>query len=185
MAANMGGKAASALGAGAAELHDSIQKGADALSILALLANLFVLFCAVFGMIGIGDIIFSPIHYIVNIYQVFFACCACALEFPDNKVEQVPYVAEAQKYIFQYAKFLTKLWGRGVFYIFEASLAMTHEALLYEALGGCLLVVGIVTVVSEFYPEAGKKAVNTGLGGVQAATGQYAAKYERVPAPGR
>ena len=33
-----------------------------------------------------------------------------------KKVEQI---AQAQKYIFQYAKFLTKLWGRGILYIFE------------------------------------------------------------------
>merc|ERR1719515_642828 len=132
---------AAALNRGAAELHDYVQKGADALAILSFLANLLVVVCALIGMLSIGGIIFSPIHYIVNIYQVFFALCGCALESQDRWVEQV---AQAQKYIFQYAKFLTKLWGRGVLYIFEASSAMTHEAMLYEAVGGCLLVVGIV-----------------------------------------
>lgn len=164
-------------------MNEYVQKGADALAILSFLANFLVVVCAVIGMLSIGGIIFSPIHYIVNIYQVFFAVCGCALESQDKWVEQVEQLAQAQKLIFQYAKFLTKLWGRGILYIFEASLAMTHESPLYEAVGAILLVVGIVTVVSEFYPEAGKKAVNTGLGGVQAATGQYAAKYERVPAP--
>jgi hypothetical protein len=183
VAAAAGRGAASALNAGTRELNDYVQKGADALAILSFLANLLVFVCAAIGILSIGGLIFSPIHYIVNIYQIFFASCGMALESQDKWVEQVEQIAQAQKYIFQYAKFLTKLWGRGVLYIFEASLAMTHGALMYNVVGAIMLVVGVVTVVSEFYPEAGKKAVNSGLGGVQAATGQYAAKYERVPAP--
>jgi hypothetical protein len=179
----VGGKAAQALNAGATELNEYVQKGADALAILSFLANLLVVVCAIIGMLSIGGILFSPIHYIVNIYQVFFAVCGCALESQDKWVEQVEYIAQAQKYIFTYAKVLTKLWGRGILYIFEASLAMTHANIIYNVVGAVMLVVGVVTVVSEFYPEAGKKAVSSGLGGVQAATGQYAAKYERVPAP--
>jgi hypothetical protein len=179
----VGGRAASALNAGATELNDYVQKGADALAILSFLANLLVVICAFIGMFQLMDIVFSPIHYIVNIYQVGFAVVGCALESQDKWVEQVQQLAEAQKYIFQYAKFLTKLWGRGILYIFEASLAMTHENVMYDVVGAVMLVVGVVTVVSHFYPEAGKKAVNSGLGGVQAATGQYAAKYERVQNP--
>merc|ERR1719460_1841515 len=183
VAAGVGTRAASALNAGATELNEYVQKGADALAILSFLANVLVVVCAVIGMLSIGGILFSPIHYIVNTYQVFFALCGCALESQDKWVEQVEQLAQAQKLIFQYAKFLTKLWGRGILYIFEASLAMTHESIVYDVVGAIMLVVGVVTLVSEFYPEAGKKAVNSGLGGVQAATGQYAAKYERVPAP--
>jgi hypothetical protein len=171
------------LNAGAGELNEYVQKGADALAILAFLSNGLVMVCAIIGMLGLGDILFSPIHYVVNVYQVFFALCGCALESQDKWVQQVHQLAEAQKYIFTYAKFLTKLWGRGVFYVFEASLAILHENTLYKVVGALMLAVGTVTVVSEFHPELGKKAVTTGLGGVQAATGQYAAKYERVPAP--
>lgn len=177
------GMGASALNQGAAELNDYVQKGNDALAILAFLANLLVVVCAIIGMLSIGGIIFSPIHYIVNIYQVFFAVCGCALESQDRWVQQVEQLAQAQQYIFTYAKFLTKLWGRGILYVFEASLAMTHESIVYDVVGFIMLAVGVVTIVSEFYPEAGKKAVNSGLGGVQAATNQYNAKYERVPAP--
>jgi hypothetical protein len=181
MASAAGRGAGAALNRGAAELHDYVQKGADALAILSFIANLLVVVCALIGMLSIGGIIFGPIHYIVNIYQVFFALVGCALESQDSWVEKVEQLALFQKYIFQYAKFLTKLWGRGILYIFEASLAMTHANLVYEVVGAVMLVVGVVNVVSEFYPEAGKKAVNTGLSGVQSATAPYNAQYERVP----
>ena len=32
------------------------------------------------GMLSVGGIFFSTIHYIVNVYQLFFALCGCALE---------------------------------------------------------------------------------------------------------
>ena len=59
-------------------------------------------------------------------------------------MEKSEHLAAFQKYIFDYAMFLTKLWGRGAFYVFQASLAMTHTSILYEVVGAVMLVIGIM-----------------------------------------
>ena len=47
----------------------------------------------------------------------------------------MPQLQKAQSLIFEYAKLLTELWGRGVFYIFEASLCWCHDRIVYGLIG--------------------------------------------------
>jgi hypothetical protein len=189
MAANMAKSgaqaAASGINAMAGELDAQIKQGNDGLSILSFFAEVAVFVCAVLGMLQLGDIIFSPIHFAVNIYQLCFSVVGICLEAPETLVQKVPHIDQARGILFEYAKFLTELWGRGAFYMFQGGLAMTHVHVMYEMMGFIMLVVGILTIVVMFSPEAGKKVVRIGVSGVQKATGggQYDAAYQPVQNP--
>merc|ERR1719152_905673 len=104
-------------------------------------------------MLSLGDIVFSPIHYVINVYLLFFAAVGCILEGPEATIEKFPVVQKAQGFVHEFAKFLTELWGRGVFYVFQASLAMCHTNILFFIIGLYMLVIGGLTIMSQFAPE--------------------------------
>jgi len=103
------------------------------------------------------------------------------LEGPQDKIEKVPQILKAQEMIFEYSKFLTELAGRGLFYIFQASLLFCHNSPIYWIVGLYMAVVGGLTIGMFFSPEKTKKAVKVGVGGLRDATGPYAAKYQPTP----
>lgn len=47
---------------------------------------------------------------------------------------------------YEYAKFLTLLWGRGLFYLFQGSLALVQFSLLYAVVGVYMFVMGILCI---------------------------------------
>merc|ERR1719253_561178 len=166
---------------GVDELGAHIEKGNDGLSILALIMEIVITVSAIIGMLSVGDIVFSPIHYVINVYLLFFAAVGCILEGPESTIEKFPVLQKAQGFVFEFAKFLTELWGRGVFYVFQASLAMCHTNPLFFIVGLLMFLVGVLTIMSQFAPENTKKVVKIGVSQLKGATGPYAAKYEPAP----
>lgn len=180
MAQDAGRYGAQQASAGIQELGAYIEKGNDGLAILAFIGNLLIVLSAFIGMLNIADTAFRPIHYVINAYQLVFASCGMVLEAQESWIEKSAQLQKAQTMIFEFAKFLTELWGRGAFYVFQASLAMCHMSIIYILVGVYMLIVGALTIAMHFSPETAKKVVKVGVSGLQEATGPYAAKYERV-----
>jgi len=184
-AAGMGRQAAAAGGAalhdGVAELGAYIEKGNDGMAVLAFIGQLLIVVAAVVGCLSVGDLLFNPIHYCLTVYLLIFALTGMLLEGPQDKIEKVPQFLKAQELIFEYAKFLTELLGRGIFYVFEASLLFCHNSPIYWIVGLYMTIVGGLTIGMFFSPEKTKKAVKVGVGGIRDATGPYAAKYQPTP----
>jgi len=181
MAAAGAQQAAGFAAAGAQELGAYIEKGNDGLAILAFLGNLALAVSSVIGCLNVADIILgSPIHYALNAYLLVFSTVGMVLEAQESWIEKSSHLQRAQTLIFEYAKFLTELWGRGLYYIFLASLSMAHTHIMYIVLGLYMLVCGGLTVSMHFSPETTKKVVKVGVGQLRDATGPYAAKYAPV-----
>eukprot|EP00928_Gymnodinium_smaydae_P038245 TRINITY_DN26419_c0_g1_i1.p2 TRINITY_DN26419_c0_g1~~TRINITY_DN26419_c0_g1_i1.p2 ORF type:complete len:227 (+),score=63.71 TRINITY_DN26419_c0_g1_i1:85-765(+) len=129
------GLAAAREGAGvaAAELNKYIREGPAGISILCFLGGLATSFIGFLGLLNIGGGLTSPFSYVLNVYLTGFGFVAVLLE-ADTKAMQkmqvigkfVPLFDRYQAQIFTKANFLTELLGRGLFYFFVGSLAITQ-----------------------------------------------------------
>ncbi|KAF4757675.1 hypothetical protein FOZ63_023495 [Perkinsus olseni] len=76
-------------------------------------------------------------------YQFLFGVITCILEAnPELLRERVHW----QEKIYEHAKFLTLLWGRGLFYLFQGSLALVQFTLLYAIVGVYMVVMGVLCI---------------------------------------
>merc|ERR1712216_956067 len=124
---------------------------------------------------------FRAIQWLLNVYQFIFACVGICLEGRDTWIEQVPQWQLAQEYIFKYAKFLVELWGRGVFYVFMATIQLHHYPdPFFTVTGVFMLVVGGLTVSMHFQPDVTKQMVRGGVQQMSQLTKPYAAQYDPV-----
>lgn len=143
---------------GAGALNMQVQKGTQGVSMLAFLGG------ALLTVLGIFDMFRNPftgfVWFIINVYQLAFGIITCLLEAQPDWYKSQPKVAAYQQKVAEYAKFLTLLLGRGLFYVFIGSLTFTvswtAEGLdVFELLIGIyVLFVGILSVGMHFNPDA-------------------------------
>ncbi|KAF4728655.1 hypothetical protein FOZ62_016965, partial [Perkinsus olseni] len=74
---------------------------------------------------------------------------------------------------YEHAKFLTLLWGRGLFYLFQGSLALVQFTLLYAIVGVYMVVMGVLCIAMW-------KGYQPDLGGVQQTIAEQTGRF--VPA---
>lgn len=69
-----------------------------------------------------------PVHYIVHVYLLFFGLVSCMTELDPNFVPKTIHapLEGFQHKLHDYAKALTMLWGRGIFYIFVGALMISQ-----------------------------------------------------------
>eukprot|EP00746_Dinoflagellata_sp_MGD_P010571 gnl/MRDRNA2_/MRDRNA2_121863_c0_seq1.p1 gnl/MRDRNA2_/MRDRNA2_121863_c0~~gnl/MRDRNA2_/MRDRNA2_121863_c0_seq1.p1 ORF type:complete len:267 (+),score=32.71 gnl/MRDRNA2_/MRDRNA2_121863_c0_seq1:106-906(+) len=115
------------------ELHKYIQEGPAGVSILCFLGGLATTIVGILGLLSIFSIILSPFHYILNAYLTLFGVVAVLLEADVDRLHKMtvanklaPIVQEYQFKVFEHAKFLTELRGRGFFYLFVGTLAISQ-----------------------------------------------------------
>jgi hypothetical protein len=134
-AAQQGWEAAKVGGVVAAgELHHYVQEGPAGISILCFLggcATTIVGFIG--GVLNLGAIFSEPFHWVLSMYLMGFGFVAVLLEADITKLRTVkfighfaPFFENQQMEICKRALFLTELRGRGLFYLFIGSLAITQ-----------------------------------------------------------
>lgn len=116
----------------------------------------------------------SPFTYVLSVYLTFFGLVAVLLEMDVEKFSHVPSVGKLaphlhkyQKNVFEYARFLTQLKGRGAYYIFVGSLAVVQCMLcLFFIVGAFNIFVGVVSIMLAFGmkpPDVGAESVTARL----------------------
>lgn len=122
------------LGAQAAEEFRSyVQEGPAGISILCFLGGCATVVVGVFGLLNFGNAIQTPFNYVLNVYLTCFGLVAVLLEADAERLHTLrvigklaPLVQRYQMEVFDRAKFLTQLRGRGFFYLFVGTLAVTQ-----------------------------------------------------------
>merc|ERR1719161_1512473 len=112
------------------ELHRYIQEGPAGVSVLCFLGRLATSIIGLLGLFSIFSAVLSPFEYILNAYLTFFGVVSVLLEADVEKLSKLqvanklaPWLQHYQGKVFEYAKILTELRGRGLFYIFIGTLA--------------------------------------------------------------
>merc|ERR1712232_107293 len=103
----------------------------------------------ILGVLDVFQVFEHSVYYLVNCYQVFFGLVTCLTELHQD-VSPDMYAAffKLQKVMHEWAKGLTTLWGRGLFHIFQGTLAMLSSGSLDLGIliGLYMVVMGVVYI---------------------------------------
>merc|ERR1719436_280095 len=102
-----------------------IEQGPAVLRLVAFAAGAASLFCSVFLMINPTNALFHPVMYILYVYIAVFAATTMLFEAKHEWIEKVPVLDKYHSLLLQHCEFLTLMGGRGLFYIFQATLWLT------------------------------------------------------------
>ncbi|CAD7942408.1 unnamed protein product [Amoebophrya sp. A120] len=161
-AKNAAGKAMQALRGSAVKGLEAfkkyVQAGPAGIQMLCFLSGCFTLVIGVLGVINLFSAIESPFTFVMNIYVLTFGLVALIVEADEERLSETPlleYVAPkilvAQELLHVEAKFLTLLWGRGLFYVFVGLLMATQCWLCFFFLAGAANVtVGVLCLLTHF-----------------------------------
>mmetsp|Transcript_8357 Transcript_8357/g.15207 ORF Transcript_8357/g.15207 Transcript_8357/m.15207 type:complete len:244 (-) Transcript_8357:31-762(-) len=157
--AQEGLEAARVAGAMAAEeLGKYIQEGPAGISVLCFLGGLATTLIGILGLLNFGYGIMSPFTYVLNAYLVAFGIVTFLLEADVESMRRLkvigrlsPWVERYQMEVFNRANFLTELRGRGFFYLFIGTLAVTQCFICLTFVAGLWnMLMGILCLLMSF-----------------------------------
>lgn len=162
-----------AAGQGAVELNKYIQEGPRGVSVLCFCGGLATFAVGLLGMLNVFSTLLDPLHYLLNGYLTLFGITAAVLEFDLEQLRTLPmlgrlwpYVAAYQRWVFEEARFLTELKGRGFFYLFVGTLALTQCLFCLLFLCGLWnMLMGVLCIMMGFGHKPPELSVPNGLGG--------------------
>eukprot|EP00927_Polykrikos_kofoidii_P040007 TRINITY_DN34284_c0_g1_i1.p1 TRINITY_DN34284_c0_g1~~TRINITY_DN34284_c0_g1_i1.p1 ORF type:complete len:164 (-),score=11.01 TRINITY_DN34284_c0_g1_i1:83-574(-) len=99
-----------------------LERGPDCLCWLCFGSGACVTMVGLVGFLNLLKLHRHPLVYAVHSYQVLFGLLTCILEAPEDPHRPSEQLVAAHRFIYNFAKFLTTFGGRGIFYIFAASL---------------------------------------------------------------
>lgn len=118
---------------GAQQLRHYVENGPAGVSILCFVGGWATTIVGLLGCFNIGNIIVEPFQYILHCYLVAFGVVAIFLEADPERLQEFTVIGRMagvvrsyQEEVFDRAKFLTELRGRGFFYLFVGTLAATQ-----------------------------------------------------------
>lgn len=137
------------------ELHKYVQEGPAGISMLCFLGGMATTFAGIIGLLNLGMSLTSPFSYVLNGYLTCFGVITFLLEADVESVREMkvlgrfaPLVESYQEEVFSRAKFLTELRGRGFYYLFVGSLAITQCFLcLFFLVGAWNVLMGVLCLL--------------------------------------
>eukprot|EP00747_Dinoflagellata_sp_TGD_P197789 gnl/TRDRNA2_/TRDRNA2_69590_c0_seq1.p1 gnl/TRDRNA2_/TRDRNA2_69590_c0~~gnl/TRDRNA2_/TRDRNA2_69590_c0_seq1.p1 ORF type:complete len:165 (+),score=28.40 gnl/TRDRNA2_/TRDRNA2_69590_c0_seq1:99-593(+) len=112
------------------DMHEYIEQAPHRINTLCFVGGVLVILNGALNVLNIFGAFDNLIYYIVHVYEVGFGIVTCVSETHaefagglHNAIEQT------QKWMHEWAKGLTMLWGRGLFYIFQGALTLSASSL--------------------------------------------------------
>eukprot|EP00747_Dinoflagellata_sp_TGD_P180470 gnl/TRDRNA2_/TRDRNA2_32985_c0_seq1.p1 gnl/TRDRNA2_/TRDRNA2_32985_c0~~gnl/TRDRNA2_/TRDRNA2_32985_c0_seq1.p1 ORF type:complete len:239 (+),score=30.05 gnl/TRDRNA2_/TRDRNA2_32985_c0_seq1:107-823(+) len=141
---------------GGAKFVSLIEQGPTGVRLLAFIAG--VASCANAGLTVANPLIMAtgavtPVTYVISGYQVLFAGSAMLFEAQPEWFESASSLTAYQEMLIDNAKFLCKVGGRGLFYIFQGSLWLAFASLMRPVNLSCglyLVFIGVLHVLMHY-----------------------------------
>lgn len=138
-------------------LREYVQGGPAGVSILCFLGGCVTSVVGLLGLLNLGAI-FTPFHYVLNAYLAMFGIISFLLEADPERLAELavigklaPLVRNYQMEVFERAKFLTELRGRGLFYLFVGTLAGSQCLFCLTFLCGLWnVLMGVICLMMSF-----------------------------------
>eukprot|EP00933_Yihiella_yeosuensis_P065942 TRINITY_DN69966_c0_g1_i1.p1 TRINITY_DN69966_c0_g1~~TRINITY_DN69966_c0_g1_i1.p1 ORF type:complete len:173 (+),score=15.21 TRINITY_DN69966_c0_g1_i1:57-575(+) len=134
-------------------MHEYIEQAPHRINIACFAGGAAVVLHGIFGVLNIFAVMDNTINYVVNFYMVLFGVVTCVTEsHPELHPAMHDVLEKIQAWMHEWAKGLTLLWGRGLFYIFQGSLAMVSSGLISVGLivGAYMIAMGAVCISMHF-----------------------------------
>lgn len=117
-------------------INSYVQMGPQGLSVLCFFVGLGTVVLGSLQAVTevmTGAVFIGPFHFVLSLYTVFFGFTAVLLESDADRINTLPVIGpfgihlhQWQKFVHEFAFFLTRLRGRGVFYIFIGTLCISE-----------------------------------------------------------
>lgn len=121
---------------------------------MCFVGGIAVVVNGIFAVLDVFDVFDHTVYYLVNAYQVFFGLVTCLTELDEDWCgpNVHGWLHQRQKWMHEWALGLTMLWGRGLFYIFQGTIALVSSSLLSLGLmiGIYMLIAGILCLNQHF-----------------------------------
>jgi len=104
------------------ELWACIERGPKGIRLLSCIGGCGSLLLALPILFNPFTLVFAPSRYITGAYQALFGLTTVVFEAPQEWVDKYPQVEGYQAFLQKWCPFLSVVGGRGLFYIFQASL---------------------------------------------------------------
>eukprot|EP00405_Crypthecodinium_cohnii_P019242 CAMPEP_0206469694 /NCGR_PEP_ID=MMETSP0324_2-20121206/30446_1 /ASSEMBLY_ACC=CAM_ASM_000836 /TAXON_ID=2866 /ORGANISM="Crypthecodinium cohnii, Strain Seligo" /LENGTH=176 /DNA_ID=CAMNT_0053943529 /DNA_START=108 /DNA_END=638 /DNA_ORIENTATION=- len=131
-----------------------IEQGPVFLRMIAFLSGAGSLGCAVYKMVHLNKAMSHPVMYILWGYIGVFALTTMLFEAKTTWIEKIPGLNKYQDMLIKHANFMTLMGGRGVFYLFQATLWMAHadslSEIIYMVCAGALAFVGALHLAAHW-----------------------------------
>jgi hypothetical protein len=148
VAATLSGAAAS-VSRSTTMVFDYIRRGPQGVTWLCFVGGVANIVFNLGTLVDIFDVLSDPVTYVVCVYQMMFGLCSCMIEAPKEWANEK--VGKVQKFIYDRAKFLTTAGGRGLFYLFQASLVLAMDnGLLSMVLGLYMLGIALLCIAWQY-----------------------------------
>lgn len=141
-------------------INKLVQQGPAGVSVLSFFGGIATMVVGIDGLIHCTTDITGPFDLLLDIYLVLFGITSILLESDINGLKKtpllktlVPRIAKGQAVVHEYAQFLTKLQGRGMFYIFIGTLTIIQcipLTCLKFWIGAWNLFVGVLCIMMSF-----------------------------------
>jgi hypothetical protein len=157
--AKQAGEMAQKYGAMGANLFmQKVEQGPQGVRFLACVISIGSMANSVMTVINPVSML-NPISYVISLYQLLFAASTALFELPPEYMEKVAFMKEYQETLAVKCNFLTDVYGRGLFYIFQGSLWAGFASLvdlMDLAVSGLLIFIGVLHVAMHYGvgPEA-------------------------------
>mmetsp|Transcript_78585 Transcript_78585/g.138519 ORF Transcript_78585/g.138519 Transcript_78585/m.138519 type:complete len:191 (-) Transcript_78585:97-669(-) len=132
-------------------MREYIQRGPEGVGWLCFVGGFATGVLGLLGFIDIFDLLLDPLEYLVNAYQMAFGLTVCVIEAPPEWVDKSEKLKKAQRFIREFAKFLTTFGGRGLFYLFQGSLDLALNSVSLTFFVGCYMCcMGVLCIAMQY-----------------------------------
>jgi len=123
---------------------------------IAFVVSLVLFGVSLLSLFNVFHAISHPLYYLLNSYNLAFACVIFIMEGPSEMDCQCGAWDKLQRVLFSWAAFLSSRTGRALFYFFVGTLnmfMMPHDwlwTLIYFTLGSALSFVGVLSLLDRY-----------------------------------
>lgn len=142
-----------------AVFQDYIQQGPKGVSVLCFIGGVGASCVGALGLSNVGNVALDPFHYILNIYMFVFGLVTTLIEADTDRVGTMmtPFdklaepITRMQAFLHEECRLLTRLRGRGFFYLYQGTLMVSQCFLCLLFVGGLYIaLMGVICILMSF-----------------------------------
>lgn len=164
--------------------QDYIQQGPQGVSVLCFIGGVATTILGAMGVFNVFGTVLDPFHYILNAYVFAFGLATAVLEADVDRIGimMAPFhrlaepISQAQAWLHEECRLLTRLRGRGFFYLYQGTLLVTQCVFCSLFVCGLYCIaMGVVCILMSF-------GITPDIEGMMAESGVFSAaqRYSRV-----